>query len=459
MYLIRKCLLMFVILGLFNEAFSQDNKEVLKLSISEAQTYSLQNNRSIQSAKIDVEIAKKQVWETIAIGLPQLNLAANYQHQFVIPELNFGPALNINSLPETGFLTRQNFLDAYAPSPPVALGVKNNTTFDFTLSQLIFSGEYLVGLQATKVFKEISEKSLVKTEDQTKESVAGSYHLVLVLGESIRVLNESLKAVDKTYDELQKMNLQGLNEETDVDQIRISRSNINTLITSLESQREISIKLLKFQLGVDFGQPLVLTDSLTGIINIGNLQYLSTPQFNINNSVDYQMITNLEKISALTLKRERSKVLPTLSGFYRHHEQLNTPSFNFNVKDLIGVSLNLPIITSGQHSSKVSQARFNLEKSRLNKETTAQGLVMEFETALSSYQTAYSNFNSNKESMDLSKKVYDKTVIKYKEGVSSSFELTQNQNQFLTAESSYYSSVLSLLNAKAKLDRILVSSK
>jgi outer membrane protein len=90
MYLIRKCCLMFIILGLFTRGFSQDNKE-LKLSISEAQTYALQNNRSIQSAKIDVEIANKQVWETIAIGLPQLNLAANYQHQFVIPELSFGP--------------------------------------------------------------------------------------------------------------------------------------------------------------------------------------------------------------------------------------------------------------------------------------------------------------------------------------------------------------------------------
>lgn len=458
MYLIRKCCLMFIILGLFTRGFSQDNSEI-KLSITEAQTYALQNNRAIRSAKIDVEIANKQVWETVAIGLPQLNLAANYQHQFVIPELSFGPALNVNSLPETGFLTKNDITNAYVLAPPVALGVKNNTTFDFTLSQLIFSGEYLVGLQAIKVFKEISEKSLFKTEEQTKESIAGSYHLVLVLGESVRVLNESLKAVDKTYDDAQKMNVQGFNEETDVDQISISRANIKTLMASLESQKEISIKLLKFQLGMEFSQSLVLTDSLPGIIGIGNMQYLSSPEFNVNNSVDYQMISNLEKISALSLKREQSKALPTLAGFYRHHEQLNTPSFNFNVKDLLGVSLTLPIITSGLHSAKVKEARFNLEKSRLNKETTAQGLTMEFETALSSYQTAYSNFNINKESMDLSKKVYNKTVIKYKEGVSTSFELTQNQNQFLTAESNYYNSVLSLLNAKSKLDRILNTSK
>ncbi len=459
MYLIRKCFLTFVILGLLSKGFGQDNKEALKLSISEAQTYALQNNRSIRSAQIDVEIAAKQVWETIAVGLPQLNLAANYQHQFVIPELSFGPALDVRNLPETGFLTKNDILNAYVLAPPVTLGVKNNTTFDFTLSQLIFSGEYLIGLQATKVFKEISEKTLVKTEELTKESVADSYYLVLVLGESLRVLNESYTAIDKTFNEMSSMNKQGFNEETDVDQIRITRSNIRTLITSLESQKEISMKLLKFQLGVDFSQSVVLSDSLPSIINNGNIQYLSSTQFNLNNSVDYQMISNLEKVSALSLKREQSKALPTLSAFYRHHEQLNTPSFNFNVKDLVGVSLSLPILTSGQHSAKVSEARFNLEKSRLNKESTAQGLTMEFETALSSYQTAFSNFSTNKESMILSKKVFNKTVIKYREGVSSSLELTQIQNQFLTSESAYYTSVLSLLNAKAKLDRILNSSK
>lgn len=459
MNVIRRCLLTFLILGLVNKGFSQDNKAEIKLSITEAQTYALQNNRSVQSAKIDVSSVDKKVWETIAMGLPQLSLSTNYQHQFVIPELSFGKALYPGLLPASGYITAQDIVGAYVDVLPVPLGVKNNTTFDFTLSQLIFSGEYIVGLQAIKVFKEISEKSLVKTEAMTKESVASTYSLVLVLGENIRVLNESLKAIDQTYNDLTKMNQQGFNEETDVDQIRISRSNIQTLITSLNSQKEISMKLLKFQLGIDFSQTLLLTDSLPGIINTGNMQYLSAPVFNLENSVDYQMISNLEKVSELSLKREQSKYLPTISAFYRRHEQTNQPSFNFNVKDLVGVSLNIPIFTSGMRSSKVSQARFDLEKSRLNKDNTGQGLIMEFETAQSNYQTVFSNYTINKESMTLSKKVYDKAVIKYKEGVATSFELTQNQNQFLTSESNYYNSVLSLLNAKAKLDRILGSNQ
>ena len=454
----RKYFLMFVLLGLITQGYSQDKKEILKLSISDAQTFALQNNRTVQSAKIDIQSADKKVWENLATGLPQVNVAANYLHQFKVPELSFGPVLDVNSLPD-GVLTKQNLMDAYIDSPLIPLGVMDNTTIDVTLSQLIFSGQYLVGLQATKVLKQLTEKSLVKTEDQTKESVAGTYYLVLVLTENARLLHASLVSIDQTYNELVKMNEEGLNEETDVDQVKISKSNIQTLITSLESQKDISMKLLKFQLGVGFDQVVELTDSLPGIIQQGNVRYLTSPVFDVNKSINYQLVNEQERISGLLLQLEKSKYLPTISAFYRHEEQTNQPSFNFAVKDVVGASLSLPIFTTGMRNARVSQAKFDLMKSQLAKADAEQGLILEFETARSNYQTAFSNFNTNRESMNLSKKVYDKTVIKYKEGVSSSFELTQNQNQFLTAESNYYNSVLSLLNAKAKLDRILSVNK
>ena len=451
----RKYFLTIVILGLINKGYSQENKGPLRLSITEAQEYALQNNRAVQAAKIDTDIATKQVKETVAIGLPQFNLASNYQHQFVIPELSFGPYLDVNALPDQGFLTKDDVTNAYKEAPPVPLGVKDNTTFDFTLSQLIFSGEYIVGLHAVKIIKQVSEKALIKTEDITKESVAGTYYLIQVLGESVKVLKESLTPIDRTYNEQVKMNEQGFNEDTDVDQIKISRSNLIRLITAIESQKLISEKLLKYQLGMDFSQPVVLTDSIPGFIREGNLQYLNSPVYNVSKSIDYQILNDQVSVSSLLVKREQSTWLPTVSGFYRRHEQTNQPAFNFAVKDLVGVSLNFPIFTSGQRTARISQAKFNLDKSTLNRYNAEQGLILEFETALSTYQTAYRNFTTNSETIVLSKKIYEKSIIKFNEGVSSSFELSQNQSQFLTAESNYYTSVLNLLNAKAKLDRIL----
>ena len=115
---------------------------------------------------------------------------------------------------------------------------------------------------------------------------------------------------------------------------------------------------------MEINQPVVLTDSLPAMIQEGNIQYLATPMFDYQKSIDYKIVRNLESSSALFVKREQSKYLPTISAFYRRHEQTNQPSFNFAVKDLVGVGLNIPIFTSGTRSSKVSQAKFDLEKAQ-----------------------------------------------------------------------------------------------
>ena len=72
----------------------------------------------------------------------------------------------------------------------------------------------------------------------------------------------------------------------------------------------------------------------------------------LKHSIDYKIVRNLESSSALFVKREQSKYYPTISAFYRRHEQTNQPSFNFAVKDVVGVGLNIPIFTSGTRSSK-----------------------------------------------------------------------------------------------------------
>ncbi len=344
----------------------------------------------------------------------------------------------------------------YGPSIPLAS--KNNTTVNFTVSQLIFSGEYIVGLQAARIYKEISEDAYEKSELTTRESVADSYYLILVLDESLRVLQQSVKLLDKTYTDLEKTYKQGFVEETDVDQISINRSNLQNMVTSLQGQSEVALKLLKIQLGVSFDQPVELTDSLSGFIEQGKFQYLITDQFNVTSSIDYKMIDNQVNINEASLRREKSKFLPTISGFYQHQEQTNAAAFNFQPKDIVGITASLPIFTSTQRLSTVAQARLTLEKSELNRKNIEQNLSLEFESAKNDYQTAFMNYNNNRKSMALSYKIYQKNLTKFKEGVATSLELTQSQTQYLTSESNYYNSLIALLKAKAKLDRILAKN-
>jgi len=304
----------------------------------------------------------------------------------------------------------------------------------------------------------VSEKAYVKSELTTKESVASSYYLVLVVNENLRVLKSSVELMDKTYTEIEQMNLQGFVEDTDVDQLRINKSNLQNLIQSLEGQLKVAEKLLKFQLGVDFSRELVLTDNLGDIINSGNFQYLFPGDFSVASSIDYRIMENQVELQMANLRRAKSMFLPSLAGFYQHQEMTNTPAFNFQPKDVMGLTMSLPILTSGQRLSKVSQGKLNLEKANLSKDMVEQSIILEYETARNAYQTAFLNFTNNKESLALSEKIYNKSIIKFKEGVMSSLELTQSQSQYLTAESNYYNSIISLLQSKAKMDRILATN-
>lgn len=426
----------------------------LRMNLSQARDYALENNRTIKSSRLDLDIANQKIRENLSTGLPQFNIDANYLHQFVVPEVSFGPFFDVEALP-AGPVTGDDIRDAFGDGPTIPLGVMDNTVIDFTISQLIFNGQYFVALKTAKIVRQLSEKSIERAEDQVKEDVEVSYYSILVLQENIRLLKETENTLNQMYEETSGLNSQGLNEETDVDQVNVNRSNVKATITAMESQLEIAYKQFKYLLGIDFDNQIELTDNLDGFIQEGNLMYLADSRFDLQNSIDFQLINIQEDVSEQLLKLERARYFPTISAFYRHQEQTNQPAFNFAVKDVVGATLNFPIFSGGLRSSKMNQARYELQKTRLNKQDTELGLTMEFESARNTYQAAYSTFTINGQSMDLSKKIYDRTIIKFREGVTSSFELTQIQNQFLTAESNYYNSLLSLLRSKAELDRIL----
>ena len=166
------------------------------------------------------------------------------------------------------------------------------------------------------------------------------------------------------------------------------------------------------------------------------------------------MQTN-EALSLLNLQREKSRFLPSLSAFYQHQEQLKKPQFNFTIPDITGVGISWPLFTSGSRNSKVAQARLALEKATIGKNQVRDGLLIDFEQSRNTYNKALNDYLTLKENLNLSDKIYRKMLLKYSQGMASSMELTQAQNQFLTTQSNYYNAVLSLFNAQAKLEKLL----
>jgi outer membrane protein TolC len=413
---------------------AQEKKDsVLKLSLQGAQQYALLNNRSILNASLDIESAKLKVWETTAIGLPQISAKLPFQYT---PELS---STIKNFLPPT-----TNFND-----------LKWSLNADLTVSQLIFSGSYIVGLQSAKVYQSLSKINYEKSKQDVLETVTTSYFNILLARENKQILDTTYNNLQKTYLDMQAMNRQGFVEETDVDQMQITLSNVKTSLDVITRLEDISVKLLKIQLGIEFNQEVELSDSLKGLINAFTFDQLLLTEFLLDNNVTYQMLNAQVKSQELLLKLKKSEFLPDIAAFYQHEKVFNDKAFTFNPADVIGVQLNIPIFSSGARIAKVGQAKRELLKAQKNKLQASDGLWVDFYSSRSALIAARENYESETKNLALSKKIYDRSLIKYSKGIISATELTTVQNQFLTEQSKYFTSIQNLVVAKTKLEKLL----
>jgi len=436
------------------------NIETISLSLQQAQEYAIQHNSGMKNAQLDIEIAKKKIWETKAIGLPQVSAAGTYTHLFNVPVVNFGGTViadhrekgTVAAVP-TGVPGDSIFQNPYLAL--IKLGVPDNATFNLNVSQLIFSGEYIVGLQATKVFLQISQNSLQSTTADLKESVANTYYMVLLMERNKEILNQSLVNITKTLGDMKAMNQQGFIENTDVDQIELTVHTLENGIRTIENQVSASYDLLKFQLGIPYEKSLILTDNLDNVINDSDITLIVAKQFHVQNHISYKIMENQEEAGMLNLKRQKSAYLPTLAAFYKHTENAKKSEFDFTMKDMAGLSLNVPIFSSGQRNVMVQQRIMELEKIRNTKDNVAQGLELDYINSRNSFTSAYDQFVSEKRNIELTSRIYDKTLIKYKEGLSSSMDVTNAQNQYLNSQKNYFTALYTLLVSKNKLEKLL----
>lgn len=405
-------------------------------SLKEAQEFALENNLERKNASIDVDIAKNKVWETTALGLPQISSGVDFQ--FIL-----------NELPTLSF-----------PGPDgtpieIAVGEKANATFNITASQLIFSGPYIVGLQATKAYKSLTDNALIKNERDLKINIASAYYTILLLKETNEVLDSSVTNLRHTLAETQEMQKAGFVEEVVADQVKVSLSMVENSARETTRQLQSAKNLLKFQMGLESDVDIELTEDLTGLIKGFAPDINTGSRVDPDQNIDLVIMANQLDVSNLQLKLEKSNFLPSLSAFITLQRLAKEPEINFTPTAVAGVSVSLPIFSSGMRRSKVQQAKLEVKKSVNTYDLLKQSLDMELSDAMAQFATAWEKYQSEIENKDLAAKVYQNFRVKYSKGMASQQDLIQANDKHLQAVGNYMGSVFDLVNAKLRVDKVL----
>jgi outer membrane protein len=443
-------------------------EKTMSFSLDEAIKFALENSYNTKSAKNEINSAKEKVWETTTIGLPQINARVDYQN-FLKQPVSLLPAAafdNTTSTVETveEYFNLQANTRPTAPEGfiPVVFGTRQNMNASVTITQLLFDGSYLVGLQAAKTFLKISNQAEEKTELLTREAVINAYGNVLVTENSVAILKKNIEILEKNYQDAKKIFENGLNEEEDVEQLEITLGNLKNQLNSVQRMQQIAYQMLNLSIGNPINIKLILTDSLDGLatsnINLG----LISKTFNVDSHIDFKIAENDRETKRLMVKLEKSKFLPSLGAFVNYGAQAFSESFSFFNNDqrwfqssLFGVGLNVPLFSSFGKNATTAQAKISLETADLRLEETKQRLNLQAEKAKRDYQFSIENYQTAKRNVGLAERIENKQRIKFFEGISSSFDLLQAQNQLYSQQQNYIQSMLDVIAKKATLENAL----
>ncbi|WP_292943528.1 TolC family protein [Olleya sp. UBA1516] len=430
----RKLILAFS-LALTSIVYSQETPT--EFSLQEAINYALENNRSSKNAALDIEAAIKQKWETTATGLPQLNATVDYQNALKRNVFVFGDQI-------------------------IQVGSQHTLTGTATLSQLLFDGSYLVGLQSAKVYLEISKNAKTKTDLEVRKAVINAYGNVLLAEESVAILEKNISVLEKNLNDITKIFENGLEEEESVEQLKITLSSVKSTLNNTTRLKDLAYQMLNLTIGKPINDNIVLTENLDTLALQNITIQLLDSENNVENNIDYKIAENDKTTKELLVKLEKSKALPSLSAFINGGYTGNRESFNFtntNEKwfgsSIFGVSLNVPIFSSGMRNAATQRAKINLEKAEINLTETEQMLNLQIQSAKSDYQFAIEDYQNKKENLILAERIETKNQTKFFEGIGSSFELRQAQTQLYTAQQELLQTMLDVITKKAELETLL----
>lgn len=420
-------------------------QQVKKMSLSQAIDYAMNHNYSLLSSQKDLEAAKQTVKEQTAYGLPQINASVGYKDNIERPT---------NLLP--GELMGQPGKDV-----EIQFGTRYNANVNGTLTQLIFSGEYLIGLKAAKTFFEKTNVDFFKNKVALKKQVAESYYNVLATSEAIHIVDSTLKTTQSLYEETKHVYEVGLVEDTDVDQLELLVENLKASQTNLINQLGITKAFLKFYLGMESSDTIVLTDNINNLIESKKRKRLLEKQFNYHFNPDYVSMFTQKEISALQVDRAKSAYWPTLNAniYASSNAQRNVWNFfDSNEKwffsSFWGVTMNIPILSGGMRKAKVKKAKIAFDQVNLMEKQLITQLQLQYQTAKNDYINTLMVLKTKEKNRLVAEKIYNKTREKYMQGMVGSLDILDTHSQFLTAENQYINASVSFLRATELLEAL-----
>lgn len=421
-------------------------------TLEEALIYAEANHISVQQAKLNIEDAEYQIKEVLARALPTINGSVDYQRFVQLPTQILPRGAFFEGDPSQGI----------PPNPAedleVQFGVKNALTAGLNFNATVFDGSVFVGIQASRLARELAASRIGITERDVRDQVHKAYLAVLIAKRNEEILQKNVENLEQTLYETREMYKSGFMEKLDVDRLEYSLSNLQMELDNVDNLIHTTRNILKLQMGFPMEDSIRVIESLDDFIDRGAAAGLVTEEYDFTNRPEYQPLIITRELREMDIKQLRYGYIPTLTVFANYNQQLQANKLTdgkWFPSSVIGATLSVPIFDGRDRAMKINRADIRLRQHLLDIEKSKRAFRLEADNARQDFLTALNKVNDSENNLELAENIYEVAQIKFREGVGSSVELYQAESTFYQAQSRYINALYDFMISKSNLQKAL----
>ncbi len=380
--------------------------------------HALANNLDIKMQELNRDAREVELHTTKNSWLPNLNASAGQS-------VNLGRAETAS-----GLIVDQN--------------ASYNTSFSVSSSMPLFSGFRIKNDTRTKRYGvQAAEESLKRAKENISVAVARAFLDVLLRKEIQKIGEETVRLTAENVGKTEVMVNAGHVPLSQLYEIKSRQATDEATLTA--SGNDVALGLLSL------GQLLELQDLSAFDVEVPTLAdsaTLGAEAVAPSDRIYEDALTVKPQIREAELQLEESKSMlksahsgywPQLSlnmgisdGYYYTPESI-IPNLSFsdqmnnNLREYVGLSLQIPIFNRFQVKNSVKSARLNINNQELVLENAKKTLYKEIQQAYHNAVAAQKNFGAAQKSVEAARESFRYADVKYKAGKSSVYEFSEAQ--------------------------------
>ena len=421
--------------------------QVNYISVEDAVNYALENSTEVKQAALDVADADGRISEILSTGIPKLSGNVRYQYFPDVPN----------------FLIPAQFADPNAAEGTfisLPAGTRQSLTAGLEMNALIFDGSFFVGLRAAKVFKDLTTKEGALSQNELKWRVKRAFFSALLVKEQLSEVNSNLGNIEQLLRETQILYEEGFADLLDVKRLELNLSNMESRRDQMARMDTLTENLLKFQMGWPLEEIFSLVGDLNDLAMESRID-LPSIDYNYEDRPDYRILKVTEELNEINIRQIKMGYFPKIFAFASHTQNLQRRNL-FDDSEIgwlkttsIGATLSVPIFDGLEKRAQVQRAQISKEKVLEGQRYLRQAIKMEVHNNYLQYQNAVRTLEDYANQMNLSKEIYNTVLVRYREGLASSFELIQAEQDMFNARIQYLTGMYEVLDSRSKLDESL----